>query len=125
MSKSNNRTFRHIRRVFSVIETLFRIDCQLDYERALTACERLCELVADYDDDDTERLWSIGEMGAISLGDAIENIYWFGVHYANGQWSNEYRLSCVAGQIFSPGHAGDGPDHNSELYDMLSDMAGD
>ena len=54
--------------------------------------------------------------------DVITGAYWFASHYYAGQASDEYRLLCVTGKIFSPGRCLYRPEEDSSeltVYDAL------
>jgi len=113
---------RNIERLFNVVSrALFRIDSNMSYSRTLVALERLAEEVHSTDTD--ESIWYLGE-SEVPLTDILVGAYWFLVDYHGGQGSDEYRVSCVIGKVYSPGIES-GPTEGtgeSDTYSALEDL---
>lgn len=54
------------------------------------------------------------------VGDVIEAAYWYAVHCHGGQGSDEYRLQCELGEIFTPGCSSNGPEPETAAHDMYT-----
>lgn len=52
------------------------------------------------------------------LGDALEAMYWYGVHCHGGQFSDAYALQCAVGRVNTPGCGSNGPEPESSAADM-------
>jgi hypothetical protein len=50
--------------------------------------------------------------------DLIEGLYWYCVHYHQGQWTDLYMLSCRITEDlkYRPGRGGDGPNSEGARY---------
>lgn len=55
--------------------------------------------------------------------DVADALYWFCVHYHNGQWSPLYSVQCQIG--FTPSPCANGPEEGEALdvYETLSELA--
>ena len=49
----------------------------------------------------------------LQWSDIVEGAYWFTLYNYDGQWSDEYRINCQCGQLFSPGPIATGPEEDS------------
>lgn len=105
-----------------VCRSLFHIEPPLSYARTLKAIEILAKLVHEYPDEDSDWLWnSVGEFSACGLADLLPGVYWYCTDYHGGMSSDEYRLQCVVGEVFSPGMSS--LDKDSSEYDAYCALA--
>lgn len=105
-----------------VCRSLFHIEPPLSYARTLKAIEILAKLVHEYPDDDSGWLWhSVGEFSECGLADLLPGVYWYCTDYHGGMSSDEYRLQCVVGEVFSPGMSS--LDKDSSEYDAYCALA--
>jgi len=109
---------KNIKRFFNVAyHGLFRRDCDLSYGRTLAAIEKLAQAVEDYNGDIN---WCLGECTECTLDALLVGAYWFCTDYHGGQWSDEYRLQCVIGQVFNPGMTSlEKESSEQDVYDAL------
>jgi hypothetical protein len=105
--------------------SLFFVDGTLDYDELIDELSVLAYMVDDYDSEDTECLWSIGEHTGASLSDLIPGAYWHCTEWHSGQNSSSYACLSALGMVFNPGMAS-GPEpesSESDVYDALETMA--
>lgn len=60
------------------------------------------------------------------IGDIICGLYWYCVENHSGQWSDTYKLQCILGDIYTPGHCEKGPEEDScsmNVYTQLNELA--
>ena len=100
-----------------IMEHLFHVNG--DYDRALELIEALAEWI------DGEGFHPTIET-EVSWHDVIIGAYWYCNHYHNGQASEEYRLLCVTGKVYSPGMATQVEQGSAEemVYDSLIELSG-
>ena len=99
-----------------ICEHLFYVDG--DYDRCVELIEALAEWIAsDGFEPKTGFLYE--------WSDVLVGAYWFLVNYHSGQWSDEYRVSCVIGKVYTPGAECNGPEKDScesDVYEALESL---
>ena len=124
MNRLNN-----INRLFRVIDnSLFMTTGNLNYDRITDAIISLARAIDNYDsdqyDDESDKLWAIGEYGACGLADLIVGAYWHYSEWHAGQWSKGYAALSALGRIFTPNMSSlDSDSPEFEAYQALESMA--
>jgi hypothetical protein len=114
--------FKNVERVFSVIDNaLSRVDSSLDYDRLCDALILLAAKVSDYEGQDTEDCWYIGECGEFCLVDLIVGAFWHFSEWHGGQSSKGYAALSAFGMIYNPNS--ETVDADNGAYQALNDMA--
>ena len=105
--------------------SLFFVDGKLDYDELIDELTNLANMVDDYDSEDTECLWSIGEHTGARLSDLIPGAYWHCAEWHSGQNSSVYACLSALGMVFNPGMASGPEPQTSEpdVYYALETMA--
>lgn len=111
--KTRPQGYARIKMLHGYLErALFHRKHGISYDKMLRAVELLAKLVHDYEAA-SEDIWSIGECGNADMVNMLSGSYWFFVQNYDGQWSDEYRIQCTIGQVFSPGPCCKGPEKDS------------
>jgi hypothetical protein len=113
---------KNIINLFNIVDkNLCTINGTMDYGRITDTIIALANAVDDYDGDDSENLWYIGEFETCSLDDLIVGAYWHYTEWHGGQWSKGYAALCALGQVFSPNMSM--PEEDNLAYQLLNDLA--
>ena len=114
---------KNIERYRRVINrNVMQMDGTLDYARVMLSVEKLANLIADTETDET--VWYLGEFD-LDLGSLIAGAFWHFAEHSKGQWSDEYRTYCALSRVFNPGMtSGPEPDTTEfDFYQQLNEMA--
>lgn len=88
-----------------------------NYYRLTDAIDLLARIVHDCPEDDTDTIWTIGELSSCAIDSLIVGAYWHYSEWHAGQSSPGYRALSNLGDIFRPGMS-DGPEPDSTEHEV-------
>jgi len=110
-----------IKRVHNLIySNLCTINGTLDYDRLTDAFILLANMIEEYDGEDNDELWAIGEF-TFNLPDMLVGAYWHFTEWHAGQASKSYQALCAIGQVYSPNM--ETVDEDNMIYQYLNSEA--
>ncbi len=108
----------------AVCKQLFHIGGS--YSEAKEAYAALLDWIENNDTDEISDYCST-QYGA-GWGDIVAGSFWFFCHNYDGQWSEEYELSCRSSKLYDPGPCANGAEPGSgelEVYEAWERLLAD